>query len=72
MVTSVNDQEPKLQPACHLARPCGGEDELLELKYAEMWQVSSPSRSLVAVVLGSSSSKSQPVIPLVPPQFGSQ
>ena len=70
MVTSVLDQEPKLQ--VQVARPCGGEDESLDLKNASMWQVSSPSRSLVAVVLGSSPSKSQPVIPLSPPQFESQ
>ena len=58
--------------------PCGGEDESLELKYATreanrpMLHLPSPSRPLIAVVLGALEPKIQPVIPLLPPQFGSQ
>eukprot|EP00964_Phaeocystis_antarctica_P028363 scaffold15995_cov66-Phaeocystis_antarctica.AAC.1 len=72
MVTSVLDQEPKSHSARHVARPCGGEDELLDMKTAQRLQRLSPSRSLVAVVLGSSPSKSQPLLPLLPSQSGSQ
>ena len=71
MVTSVSVHvEP--QNTRHVARPCGGEDESLEGKYDPMSQLPSPSRSLAAVVLGASPSRSQPVTPLLPPQSGSQ
>ena len=58
--------------------PCGGEDESLELMFATreenrpMLHFPSPSRSLTAVVLGAVGPKIQPVIPLLPPQSGSQ
>eukprot|EP00964_Phaeocystis_antarctica_P032545 scaffold18430_cov61-Phaeocystis_antarctica.AAC.1 len=71
MVTSVSVHAE--QYARHVARPCGGEDESSEMWYAKRLQVPSPSRSLAAVVLGASLSRSQPVmIPLLPPQSGSQ
>ena len=62
----------ELQYARHVARPCGGKDESSEVWYAQREQVPSPSRSLAAVVLGALLSRSQPVIPLLPPQSGSQ
>ena len=71
MVTSVF-LKAELQIACHVARPCGGEDESLELMYAQALQFPSPSRSLAAVVLGASASNTQPETPLLPPQSGSQ
>eukprot|EP00964_Phaeocystis_antarctica_P077888 scaffold48398_cov67-Phaeocystis_antarctica.AAC.3 len=74
MVTSVSiHAEPQLPLAArHVARPCGGKDESSEMWYAKRLQVPSPSRSLAAVVLGASMSRSQPVTPLLPPQSGSQ
>eukprot|EP00964_Phaeocystis_antarctica_P109909 scaffold74313_cov51-Phaeocystis_antarctica.AAC.4 len=77
MVTSVLIHA-ELQYVRHVAMPCGGEDESLELKYAKrednhpMLHFPSPSRSLIAVVLGAVGPKIQRVIPLLPPQFGSQ
>ena len=74
MVTSVSVHvEP--QSTRHVARPCGGEDESLEGKYAPRVQVPSPSWSLAAVVLGATSSKCQagiPTLPSSPSQSGSQ
>ena len=71
MVTVVFVQA-ELHHARHVARPCGGEDESLEMWYAQGSQVPSPSRLLAAVVLGALLSRSQPVTPLLPPQSGSQ
>ena len=71
MVTSVS-VHAALQYARHVARPCGGEDESSEMWYAQRLQPPSPSRSLTAVVLGALLSRSQPVIPVPPPQSGSQ
>eukprot|EP00964_Phaeocystis_antarctica_P039184 scaffold22416_cov68-Phaeocystis_antarctica.AAC.1 len=70
MVTSVSVHAE--QYARHVARPCGGEDGSSEMWYAAMLQTPSPSRSLTAVVLGALLSRSQPVVPLLPPQSGSQ
>ena len=71
MVTAVSvHAEP--QYTRHVARPCGGEDESLEMWYPQVPQFSSPSRSLAAVLLGSSSSKNQPVNTMLLPQSGSQ
>ena len=71
IVTSVC-LKAELQNTRHVARPCGGEDESLELMYAQALQFPSPSRSLAAVVLGASASNTQPETPLLPPQSGSQ
>ena len=77
MVTSVLIHA-ELQYVRHVCSPCGGEDESLDLKYATreenrpMLHFPSPSRSLTAVVLGAVGPKIQPVIPLLPPQSGSQ
>ena len=64
MVKSVSTQA-ELQYVCHVAMPCGGEDESLEIMYALMTQTPSPSRlrSLAAVVLGASPLKAQKVSP---------
>ena len=74
MVTSVLvHSEP--HNALHVARPCGGEDESLDRKYAPRAQIPSPSWSLAAVVLGETSSKCQaaiPKLPSSPSQSGSQ
>ena len=71
IVTLVYTSCPK-QNTAHVVRSCGGEDESRDWKYAPTTHVPSPSRSLVAVVLGASVSKIQPVSPLLPPQSGSQ
>ena len=73
MVTSVS-VHAELQYVCHVARP-GGEDESVELMYAQTKQSPSPSRSLAAVVLGALSSNRQagiPALPSSPSQSGSQ
>ena len=73
MVTSVLVKPDPPQSALHVARPCGGEDESLELMYALTLQVLSPSRLLIAVVLGASASNIQAAGTLLPPrQSGSQ
>ena len=65
--------QAELQYTLHVARPCGGEDESLELIYAPKTQFPSPSRLLAAVVLGAFSSKIQAARVLLPPlQSGSQ
>ena len=74
MFTFVPVKPESLQAASHVAMPCGGKYESLELMYAPKTQFPSPSRSLTAVVLGASSSKIQAARPrpLPPPQSGSQ
>ena len=74
MVTSVKVQA-ELQNKVHEARTCGGEDESLEMWYAQAPQLFFPSRSLSAIVLGSSPSNNQrgsPTLPSSPSQSGSQ
>ena len=51
MLTSVSVQSPSQDPR-QVLRPCGGEVQSSERKYAAMLHSPSPSRSLAAVVLG--------------------
>ena len=74
MVTSVSVKPESLQASSHVAMPCGGKYESLELMYAPKTQFPSPSRLLTAVVLGASASNIQAARPrpLPPLQSGSQ